>query len=76
MLPYWISVEGQLGVGITARCETDALELFRLAFGSQDQVIGLRAMGDMTELNQRHVTPNMGNWLKRGIWYPLGYEHI
>jgi hypothetical protein len=76
MHPYWITLERRPAVGITARSEADALELFRLAFGSQDQVIGFRALSDLTELDQRHVVPNMGNWLKRGIWYPLGYEHI
>ena len=28
---------------------------------------------DISTLDERHVLPNMGNVLVRGIWYPLGF---
>lgn len=74
MHPYWIDIEGQLGVGITARSDEDAIMIFEAAFGSQVRAGQIRAIGDMNELDQGHVIPNMGNWFKRGIWFPLGYE--
>jgi hypothetical protein len=76
MHPYWINIEGQLGVGITARSDEDATMIFEAAFGLQISAGQIRAIGDMNELDQGHVIPNMGNWLKRGIWFPLGYEDI
>ncbi|MBC7985076.1 MAG: hypothetical protein H7X93_00160 [Sphingomonadaceae bacterium] len=74
MQSYWIDVEGSLGVGITACSETDALEIFEAAFGLPATRASLVRSAD--ELDQGHVIPNMGNWLKRGIWFPRGHEHI
>ena len=34
----------------------------------------IREVNDVAELDQGHVIPNMGNMLKRGIWFPLGYD--
>ncbi|TPK99589.1 hypothetical protein FJ934_00045 [Mesorhizobium sp. B2-4-12] len=76
MHPYWITIDGHLGVGVTARSEADALQLFALAFPSK-QVIGIDIVKDMDDLDQNHVVPNMvANWLRRGIWFPQGQEHI
>jgi len=74
MHPYWINVSGSLGVGITAKSEADALEIFTRAFGSSKTVGNIEMVKDMNDLDQHHVVPNMGNWLRRGIWFPLGYE--
>jgi hypothetical protein len=74
MQPYWIAVDGSLGVGITARSEADALGLFQAAFGKA--ATQAKRIGSADELDQGHVVPNMGNWLSRGIWFPRGYEHI
>jgi len=76
MRPYWIEIPGRLGVGIAARSRADALALFAVAFGSEHQAGEVRWIKDMNELDQGHVAPNMGNWFKRGVWYPLGYEHV
>lgn len=77
MHPYWITISGDLGVGITARSETDALQLFALAFPFK-QIGGIEIIKDMNDLDQNHVIPNLGgaNWLRRGIWFPQGREHI
>lgn len=76
MHPFWIDIEGKIGVGITARSDDDARKIFGLAFGDRYQIASLRVLHDMHELDQGHVVPNMANWFKRGVWYPLGYEHI
>ncbi len=78
MHPYWITISGHLGVGITARSEADALHLFELAFGSAEKIVGIAIIKDMNDLDQNHVLPNMGgaNFLRRGIWFPQGQEHI
>ncbi|TRC93504.1 hypothetical protein FJV76_23205 [Mesorhizobium sp. WSM4303] len=78
MHPYWITISGHLGVGVTARSEADALQLFQLAFGSAEKIIKIEIIKDMNDLDQNHVLPNMGgaNFLRRGIWFPQGQEHI
>jgi hypothetical protein len=78
MHPYWITIDGPLGVGITARSEADALQLFELAFGSAEKIIVIAIIKDMNDLDQNHVLPNMSgaNFLRRGIWLPQGQEHV
>lgn len=80
--PYWITVEPiqgpsvlNLGAGITASPKTDAREMFAMAFGAAHRIAQVSAATDVDELDQRHVVPKMGNVLKRGIWFPLGYDH-
>jgi len=73
-----ITINGHLGVGITARSEADALQLFELAFGSAEKIVRIEIIKDTNDLDQNHVVPNLGgaNWLRRGIWFPQGHEHI
>ncbi|PBB87816.1 hypothetical protein CK216_04590 [Mesorhizobium sp. WSM3876] len=60
MHPYWITVSGHLGVGVTARSEADALQLFSLAFGSVQKVVSIEMIKNMDDLDQNHVIPNLG----------------
>jgi hypothetical protein len=83
MTPYWITVERvpyptpiNLGVGITARSEADAVALSEAAFGSMAVIDKIKPITDFRDIEQNHVAPNMGDWSKRGIWFPLGYDHI
>lgn len=78
MHPYWITLNGHLGVGITARSEADALQLFALAFGAAEKIVSVEIIKHMNDLEQNHVVPNMGgaNWFRRGIWFPRGHEHV
>ena len=76
LVPYWIECEDAPAVGITAQSEADALALLEKAFGSERRPSHVIRIHDATELDQNHVVPNMGNWLKRGVWYPLGYEEV
>ena len=64
-----------LGVGGTARSEEDAIALFRRAQPT-DRVTGIQVIYNVGELDQKHVVPNMGDWLRRGIWFPLDCTHI
>lgn len=76
LVPYWIDCLDAPGVGITAQSETDALTLLEKAFGGGRKPSRVSRIHDATELDQNHVVPNMGNWLKRGVWYPIGYEDV
>jgi hypothetical protein len=76
LMPYWIECVDAPGVGITAQSEADALILLEEAFGGGRRARHVSRVHDITELDQNHVVPNMGNWLKRGVWYPLGHEHV
>ena len=33
-------------------------------------------VASVDELDPNHVVPNMGNILKRGVWFPKGYEWV
>lgn len=76
LVPYWIDCVDAPGVGITARSEADALALLEDAFAGERRAHHVRPIRNASELDQGHVVPNMGNWLKRGVWYPLGYENV
>ena len=77
MRPYWITTDRtmSLGVGVTARSEEDAIDLLRQVWPA-DRIVSIHAISDIRELDQGHVVPNMGNWLRRGIWFPLGYGYV
>jgi hypothetical protein len=76
--PYWIKTDKPLGIGygITARSEQDAQVLLRLVVPSDYAIISIEPVRDAASLDQGHVIPNMGNMLRRGIWYPLGYQSL
>jgi hypothetical protein len=76
--PFWIKTDQShsLGVGVTAYSEDDARTLFRLAWPSAYEIVEIKVIKDMRDIEQNHVVPNMEFWMKRGIWYPRGYTHI
>jgi hypothetical protein len=79
MKRYWITFPHvgrphpiELGCGVTAWNYDDALLLIRAAFpdlalGSPQKVV---ENIDVSTLDAGHVLPNLGNVLKRGIWWP------
>jgi hypothetical protein len=73
---YWITTDGLGGVGISAHSEQDARTLFALAWPTGRKVLQVLPLRDVSDLDPDHVVPNMGNLLRRGIWYPMGYEHV
>lgn len=76
--PYWIKTSKPIdpGYGITARSEEDAETLLNLVLPSDCRVMKIEPLEDAGSLDQKHVVPDMGNMLRRGIWYPLGYSHL
>jgi hypothetical protein len=50
--------------------------LFRLAWPESYTIVTITPVIDMRDIDQSHVAPNMGNFLKCCIWYPPGQEHI
>ena len=82
MKPYWVMFERlatptflKMGVGVTARSESDARAIVAAAF-SEARITTIEAVEGVGSLDQDHVVPNMGNMLRRGVWFPKGFEHI
>ena len=87
LIKYWVTYHGlsmdelpmgaAAGCGVTALGEDDALQLLRTSiFAGRDlpenlTIIIVRSEAD---LNQKHVLPNSGNMLRRGVWFPSGHE--
>jgi hypothetical protein len=66
-----------LGCGITAYDQSDVMQIFadRVHISHPDlKIASVRRVLSIDELEQGHVRPNMGNFLIRGIWFPLGYS--
>jgi hypothetical protein len=64
-----------LGMGVTARDEADAIFLAQFIVGNR-AVASISPVINADTLDQGHVRPNMGNMFVRGIWWPRGYEGI
>lgn len=82
MHPYWVTFERtaapslfNLGVGVTANSEDDARRIIAAAMHGSPSIASVVPVKDMRDLDQGHVANNMGNWFRRGIWFPLGYEN-
>lgn len=65
------------GCGVTAHDYEDAIGLVR------SRVFRERLMPpiarhhvdvDISQLDPKHVLPNIGNPASRGVWFPLGYD--
>ena len=78
MRPYWITTDKPmtLGYGVTAYSPEDAETLLRLVVPAEHAIIDITWVRDVQALDQGHVVSNMGNLFKRGMWYPLGYDHL
>ena len=81
---YWFRFERlkqpsplNLGCGVTAFSKEDAVELMKqMIFLAEDlQIKECIEEVDITSLDQKHIIPNMGNVVVRGIWFPLGFQH-
>ncbi len=58
-----------LGIGVTAYSEADARTLIAEHFGDAE-VERIRIVSDLSSLDQKHVLPNMGDHMLRGVWFP------
>jgi hypothetical protein len=77
MKPFWITTTKPmtLGYGITAHSAEDAESLLRLILPAAYAIDTITWVQDVQSLDQRHVVPNMGDLLKRGIWFPR-HDHL
>lgn len=80
---YWIRFQPgssrsapRPGCGVTAYSYEDALEILRTTIFSGDEMPVIEQViegVDISQLDQKHVIPNMDAPIWRGIWYPKGY---
>lgn len=66
----------RMGCGVTAYSEFEAMRPIKnVVFGDQDLplVAEIIEIEDVSQLDSNHVIPNMGNFLKPGVWFPMGY---
>jgi hypothetical protein len=81
MKVYWVTFKNptqftplNIGCGITARDESDAISLIneRLSLeGEHLDIASISTVDDVSTLDASHVLPNMGNMFLRGIWFPV-----
>jgi hypothetical protein len=71
---FWFPVLGRMGIGVTA---FDLGEATRMANEVRDRLFPLSPElddviedVDVSTLDERHVVPNMGPVVVRGVWYP------
>jgi hypothetical protein len=79
---YWLQASSPearrfspLGYGVSAKDDQDARQLLTHALSTLCAITNIGelqsdAVEEMSDLDQEHVVPNMGNHLKRGIWFP------
>ena len=71
---FWFPLDGYLGVGVTATTLDEATTLAEDAkrrFWSNAHRLGAAVEDvDVQDLDQKHVTPNIGPVAVRGVWYP------
>jgi hypothetical protein len=67
------------GYGVTAIDKADAVQLLqdhfqrdKIELDTESAIASIRAINDVSEIEQNHVRPNMGFHLRRGVWYPSG----
>lgn len=61
------------GVGVTGRSREDALALVRAKLCGGEPLPAVRSVlddVDLSTLDARHVRPNVGRILPRGVWWP------
>ncbi len=66
-----------IGCGVTAENITEAkLLLKEKVFNDKDlpTIINIIEGVDISTLDAGHVTPNMGNPVVKGVWFPIGYD--
>ena len=65
------------GCGITALNYEDALKILQEHVFTQQKLPPICRViedVDIATLDPNHVRPNMGLPIKRGVWFPLGYD--
>ena len=65
------------GCGVTAIDYEDAIKMMEEKMFTEirsPRILKTIENIDIRQLDQKHVIPNMGVVVQRGIWFPLGYE--
>lgn len=73
----WPSSVLRAGLGCTGWSREDCENLIRekvLQGGGGPPIRSVIEDVDVSTLDPRHVLPNMGSPLRRGIWFPRGFE--
>ena len=72
LIPFWFNVTKGLGFGVTAASSAEAEQLLRqFGYPPKDvQFTNVVQHVTFAELDQKHVVPNAGPMVIRGIWYP------
>ena len=74
---FWIvppGPNGPHGFGVTAFCLSDALNVIRcFGYSLPDDlsVLLIQEGVRFVDLDQKHIVPNMGPIVVRGLWYPF-----
>ncbi len=65
-----------MGCGVSAYDYNDALSLLKTKVfkGEVPTPKSVEKDVDISTLDPNHILPNMGIPIKRGVWFPLGYE--
>jgi len=82
---YWIKFTGspedlwpcQMGCGVTAYDEEDALRLIQERIFQEKPLPPVQKIDtdiDLSTLDPSHILPNIGVPIRRGIWFPMGFD--
>jgi len=76
---YWIEFEADFPnrFGVTAYSEADALMLLKVMVFDSGKLPAIRQWMtdvDISTLDTNHILPIMGMAIRRGIWFPQGYD--
>ena len=70
---YWFPMGRDFGIGVTAFSEAEARSLAedtRAKYGYKGEVGPVVVDIDVSTLDAKHVLPNIGPPVIRGVWYP------
>lgn len=65
------------GCGVSAHDYHDAVQIIQSAVFEEKPLPAISKEivdVDVSELDEYHVRPNIGDVFRRGIWFPLGYD--
>ena len=69
---FWFNTSSGLGFGVTAESQAAAEDLLRrYGYPSRDvEITSVVAGVKFADLDQKHIVPNAGPIIVKGIWYP------
>jgi hypothetical protein len=66
-----------LGLGITAFDREDAVSIAQMKVfphARMPEIVTIDEDVDISTLDPKHVLPNIGSVVARGVWFPRGYD--